>query len=488
MRTPFAQTESGAPRSRRARVPRTVLVTLLASLAFGSPAEARLSVFEGINFPGLTAGDNEFLGAPPDTTGALSDRYYVEIVNTRIAVYDRFAPQAGPLAERDASRFWGTEFATIVDPQVVWDPQSGRFYYIVLRNEDDANGIFVGWTKTADPTDLDRGWCRTEIPTGNLFDDYPKLGLSRNHLVIGANVADLSNRSFLFSRIWAIGKPLTLAEGCDTPPIEALNSRSQPLRDSSGKPAVTPVPAAPVGAPRRAYIVAAECVDDGEGGNPCPRRADAITVWHVAGPRDDPRLVRDGGIAVQPFSIPDPVPQRGTNRVLDASDTRLTQAASAPDPSRGGTRLVWTQHTVRARHGGSVVRWYAFDPKRLRVAEGGTVRKPGRWVFNGAVAPIERGDEAIVNYNVGGPRKLPQIKAQVAGKPHTEVRIAGSAAADETCDPPPKDFCTWGDYAGAVPDPLHPDVVWGANQTVDDPDHVDTFGIHWRTRIFALRP
>jgi hypothetical protein len=156
------------------------------------------------------------------------------------------------------------------------------------------------------------------------------------------------------------------------------------------------VPAIAVGAPRRTYIAAAQCVA-GDDGDPCPRQADGITVWHVAGARDDPRLVRDGGIAVRRFGPPDPVPQRGTDRVLDASDTRLTQAVSAPDPTRGGTRLVWTQHTVAAAGGGSAVRWYALDRKRLRVAAHGTVRKPGRWVFNGAISPTTRGDEAIVH-------------------------------------------------------------------------------------------
>ena len=138
--------------------------------------------------------------------------------------------------------------------------------------------------------------------------------------------------------------------------------------------------------------------------------------------------------------------------------------------------------------GGSAVRWYALDPKHLRVAAHGTVRKPGRWVFNGAISPTTRGDEAIVNYNVGGRHKLPQIKARLAGKPRSEIRIAGSAAPDKVCDPPPKEICTWGDYAGALPDPLNPQVVWGANQTVDSPAHADAIGIHWGTRIFALRP
>ena len=46
-----------------------------------------------------------------------------------------------------------------------------------------------------------------------------------------------------------------------------------------------------------------------------------------------------------------------------------------------------------------------------------------------------------------------------------EVTLARSAAPDASlsCYAPGQP-CRWGDYAGASPDPLHPDEVWGSNQ------------------------
>lgn len=44
--------------------------------------------------------------------------------------------------------------------------------------------------------------------------------------------------------------------------------------------------------------------------------------------------------------------------------------------------------------------------------------------------------------------------------------------------------CQWGDYAAAVPEPVHARWIWGVNQAVRVPD-----GTHepWLTRIFAGR-
>jgi hypothetical protein len=330
-----------------------------------------------------------------------------------------------------------------------------------------------------------------EIPLGRLFDDFPRLGFSAAHVLIGTNVFDVETRRFEFARVWAIAKPGGDVATCERPALTAFGSKRRPLREADGRLAVTPVPVVPVKQSRRGFIIAADCIDEEseEGAeHTCQRhqpRGREINIWHVSGPPAKPRLVRDGGIAVPGFGVPDPVPQPGTNRRLDASDTRLTQAVSSSRPS-GGAPLIWTQHAVAGAGGRSVVRWYALDPRRLSVVRRGVIRKRRNWVFNAAISPTRSGRAAIVNYNVGGPRLLPQVRARIAGNnAGGELTLGRSFAANRICDRDDP-VCAWGDYAGASPDPLEPNVVWGSNQTMAPRRRHDLFGSYWATRNFAL--
>ena len=466
---------------------RTTLAVALAAGLLAAPASAHagLDVFRGLNAPGLAAPGNVALGVPPDTTGAIGPRHLVETVNLQVGVFAR--RDLRPLARVDAHRFWGLP-ATIqlVDPQVAWDPGSRRWYQVLLANDNVAarRSILLAWSRTADPTDLAGGWCRTAIPTHRLLDDYPKLGFSRHHVLIGTNVADIDTRRVLRSRIWAVAKPPRHAQACRTPSMTAL-PRHGPLRDAGGRKSGTPVPAA---AQDRGYVVSAECVGDGEEGGTegfCAPAGRQLTTWRVTGPRAAPRLHRLGGIAVPRFRPPALVRQRGTSRRLDASDARLTQAVAGVDPAHPGRTLIWTQHTVAWRRGLAQVRWYALDPARLRVVRSGSVRVRGASAFNGAIAPTGNGRAAVIDYNAGGRHLWPQIRARVAGRPRSEIVLGRSAAPDTSCDV--SDPCQWGDYAFAGTDPRRPRVVWGANQTIGPPTAADAFGVAWRTRVFALR-
>ena len=484
-----------AGRGRRGpRLAGLVALACVGLLGLVNPAvaTAALNVFRDLNLPGLAASDNESFGEPPDPTGAVSRDHYIEVVNARIAVFERDTLRR--VAERDATAFWDARPAAVMDPQIAWDDRARRWYYAMLRSGGaKPNVLLFAWTKTSDPTDLEQGWCKLEIRSGRgLVDDFPKLGFSRQHVLIGTNVGRQGR--VVFSRIWAIGKPRAVAGGCDRPPVRSFGSARRKLRDATGRQAGTPVPAVPVGNSHRGYVVAAACVEDPvsdpseeEEEPACARAGKLLTVWHVTGPRGHPRLVRGGGIRVRRFRLPRATPQRGTGRLLDTSDTRLTQAVSSRDPRPGERRLIWTQHTVAGPRHGSEARWYALDPRRLAVVERGSIRKRGRWIFNAAISPTTRGDAAIINYNVAGSKLLPQLRARVAGRPNSEILLARSAAPHKVCEPPPEDpYCRWGDYAGAVPDPLEPDVVWGSNELTGPTSQSDAFGVHWTTRNFAL--
>lgn len=461
-------------------------------------ATARPQMPAELNQPGLAARDNAEIGTPPDTTGAIGSRHYLETVNVRLALFDRRTLRQ--VTARDAYAFWNKpNTGTVVDPQVTWDRDAERWYYVALFTEAGKNEVLVSWSKAGDPASLDQGWCRISIDTGKLFDDFPKLGYSPRNIYIGTNVADISRRRVLFSRLWVIAKPAK--QTCNRPKISSFGRQSAPFRQADGRAAFTLVPVHPAVPSNTGYMIAADCIDEGPSesepeaycGAP-DKQGHQITVWKVTGPAGSPRVRRLGGINVPTYRLPTPVPQPGTNKKIETSDTRLTEAVSAPDPTLGLAEAIWTQQTVAGPHGRSVVRWYELDPHRLRLVRSGTISDPRDWVFNGAISPTSRGDAAEINYNVGGPAQLALIRAQFRG-PNTPpdeiggtITLSRSEAPDQCEAADPDEPCSWGDYAAATPDPLHSEIVWGSNQLLAPTSQSDRYGFHWRTQNFALEP
>jgi hypothetical protein len=196
------------------------------------------------------------------------------------------------------------------------------------------------------------------------------------------------------------------------------------------------------------------------------------------------------------------VPQPGSSDEIDSLDSRLTQAVAAADPTAASAEAVWTQHTV-AGGAGSVVRWYELLPSSATVKQLGTISEPGKFAFNGAIAPTLSGG-AVIGYNTASNTGLVQAMAQSrvssapSGTMSAPVTLGSSSAidADFSCPSQPlgksqgATSCRWGDYAGASVDPSNANAVWGSNQ-VNGPIGPSTASGHkaqWVTRNFALEP
>ena len=411
---------------------------------------------------------------------------YVELIIASLATFIWWNTDNGTFTGAGGS-------LSISDPQIQWDQQSGHWLYAALGIATGANMLVFGWSKTSDPSDLTNGWCRWGTPRGNLLDDYPKLGHDDNFISIGSNVYDDStNFTFITANIFVIRKPAAGDTSCSVDPVLYVADAAHPLHNADGSVAFTPVPANTADGSPLGYIVAAHSPVDGTGTS-----APKIMVWHWALIGGSPALVSDGEVAVPTFGIPAPVPQAGTSYTLDTLDARLTQAVAVNDPSAGGAKGIWTQHTVAGPGGRSVVRWYEIlggAPPTLR--QQGDVGSPTDFVFNGAVSPSIGGDRAAVFYNLGGSSTLPVIAAQGRGASTPlgsldagELVIAQSSATDLdfTCGySKPTDPCRWGDYSGASPDPINPGVVWGSNQVTGPCYVLCGFFAQWQTQNFAV--
>ena len=417
----------------------------------------RPAIFGGLSWQGIS----QATATPPDTTGAAGPSHYTEITNESVAVYSR--SNAATLATAGLDTFLGAPGNEVTDPQLIWDDQTGRWYYAALDATSGSEALLFGWSRSADPTNLATGWCRFAIPTTGFLDDFPKLGDDDGHLIIGANRFDTGPpETFTGATVVAVDKP---ASGTTCPGAGPSFQRFTPT--TSGAPAFTPVPANTTDAPSSGYVVAAE--QSGSGGS-------HLEVWHLSGSS----LVRDGTIAVTPYAVPANAPQASSPNLLDTSDARLTQAIARVDPATG-SRAVWTQHTVDGPAGRSVVRWYELLPGQLVARQTGTVGEGADFAFNGAISPASDGASAMINYNTSGTASLPRVLARTRrgssppGQMSDPVELATSSSPydDFSCSP-----CRWGDYAGAVPDPVDPSVVWGTNEY--------SAGATWTSRNFAI--
>lgn len=459
-----------------------------------SPASVSAQ-WDGLLWSSNTASN---LGTPPDTTGAIGPNYYFEFVNSVVRPYDRTTLATLGTAQLDV--FSGPSGRAVFDPQVQWSQEANRWFYTAISNDGDTaatNFMVFGWSKDANPTGglTSSSWCRFAIDTGGAIDDYPKLGHDANHIIIGSNV--FTGNTFNGARIWALPKPANGSTACPTSfkiPFFGYNGTAgSGLKTADNDTAFTPVPANTVNPTGGSgYVVAADDPSD-HGGT-----SNQLMVWHVGGTSTIPTLIQDGNISVSGYGVPANVPQPGTARTLDSSDTRLTQAVENPDPDASGAEAVWTQHTINGAGGRSVVRWYELLPGNCgggscppsAKRQEGNISSATDFVFNGAISPTTTGNSAMIDFNQGSPANLVSVRVQsrvgtdTLGTMANESTLITSSVIDRdfSCSP-----CRWGDYAAASPDPSDSSLVWGSNQ-YNGTESAPPNRLGWRTYNFGVSP
>lgn len=442
------------------------------------PSTAASPSWEGANDTSVT---------PSDSTGAIGPTRYVEMVNSVYAVYDR----TGSLleSERFTTLTGDASGAILCDPQVIWDPSTDRFYFVILDCGGVANTLRYGFSKTDSPSAVS-DWCTyiLDYGYGTLLPDFPKLGDTTNFLLIGVNVFE--GNTFVRADLDWVRKP-SAGTSC---PESVTTGMAQDLREEDGTQAFTAVPANQTDGSTTGYAVSA--------GDPGPDSSTKLTVFTATESGSTLTVATTGTtVPVTEFSVPPNAPQAGTSVVLDTSDTRLTQAVSAIDPSEGGGIGLWTQHTV-AGGGGSVVRWYEVDPAGATLRRSGTAFDPSLYAFNGAISPDRArtastqvfGDSMVLGFNTSSSSTYPAIQmvwqtpAQ-AQSAFVLVKQSPGFNRDFSCSG--LFACRWGDYPGASPDPAaDPAAVHGTvwltnmwNVASSNPQTVD-----WRSWNWAMSP
>jgi IPT/TIG domain len=440
-------------------------------------------------------GVNETDVTPPDTTGAIGTTRYIELVNLMYGIYDR---NGNALSKGGLDTLTGDASGGLSDPQIIWDPDTSRFYYSVLDfNTDDME---VGFSKTDSPSSAS-DFCRYDVDFGYGADlpDYPKLGDTKDFLLIGANIFASGIYYDRADVMWA-AKPaagtITTCPAAGSSGWPLLSGVKQDLLNSDSSQAFTPVPANQVDSSSTGYVVSA--YDSGSG------TANKLEVFPVTRNLDGSANIAGTGsaITVSSFSYPPNAPESGTTSVLDTLDARLTQAVSAVDPSHGSV-AVWTQHAVSGG-AGSQVRWYEINPSGPSLYQSGIVSSSSLYVFNGAISPDRAvngssaafGDSMALGFNTSSSSTFPAIQMVTkqgtgAQSAFTMVKQSAGKSVDFSCSAPYGPPCRWGDYSGASPDPAaspsgSAGQIWLANQY--NKASSSNSDVDWLTWLWTVTP
>ncbi|TMC49189.1 MAG: hypothetical protein E6J14_08950 [Chloroflexi bacterium] len=403
--------------------------------------------------------------SPSDSTGAIGTTEYVEAINVQLALYSR---SGSKIASGPAEKLTGTTHFDLSDPQVLWDKNTNRFYYLYLDVTDST--FRWGFSKSAGPKSVTgRDWCSytADFGYGLELPDYPKMGQTTHNLIVSANV--YAGQAFVGADLDFIQKPSGTATITSCPKGPFAQSQTRMLTNPDGAPASDLSPGVQEDAGLNAWVA----------GLPDPTNSGTFTgsyldLYEVTETGPGTATVSPAtAITVASYDLPAPAPQKGTTAALDTLDGRLTHAVTDRDPAIGGLAL-WTSHTVFGG-AGAQVRWYEINVTSQTLAQPeGYITDPSLSVLDGGVS-----DDRAVNAGLFGsdmvagvttsssttyPADQEVVKVGHAGAQSPLAMVHQSPAADQGFDcfvDPGRFVCRWGDYSGAVPDPAPPSATVG---------------------------
>ena len=390
---------------------------------------------------------------PPDPNGAIGPNSYVETVNVRMAIYSR---TGSSIASANFSSLTGNSNGS--DPMVLWDPDTQRFYYNIW-NTGNAS-MDWGFSKDNNPTTIPGSWCRYETSFGyptTSFPDYPKLGQTKDFLMIGVNFypSSSSSQSTSSDLLW-ISKPQGQGTVTTCPSAGTFTSgKVTGLLNNDGTQAFTPMPAIQTDPSSTGYVLGMSDIE-------CPPvcgTGTKLTVFTITNNAGVPAVSAPNSITVGSYTSPPSAPQRNSNRTIDTLDGRITHAVSGFDPNLNAVG-VWVSHTVSGG-AGSQINWYEVNTGTGTLAQSGSVSSATSYVFNSGISTdrtctattCAHGGAMVLGFTTSSTSAFPAIQMVSkigSGAVSGFVLVKQSTTSDKnfSCSP-----CRWGDYGGATPDP-----------------------------------
>jgi len=143
----------------------------------------------GLSFRGLDEFDVP--AAPPDTMGAVGSNHFVEILNGKIAVFDKSTGQRLEQATNEhffACVAGGTNYprGLMYDPRILYDHQAHRWIASALDVYAGSRAVILAVSDTDSPTNLLSNWRKHLLPAARppSVADYDTLGVDANGIYV----------------------------------------------------------------------------------------------------------------------------------------------------------------------------------------------------------------------------------------------------------------------------------------------------------------
>ncbi|MCP4213688.1 MAG: hypothetical protein GY765_03480 [bacterium] len=429
-----------------------------------------------MSFAGMNLNSNG-AGWPPDTTGDVGETYFVQAVNSSLAIYNK---STGALVSATTfdSFFGGTGISGTPcdsqnngDPIVLYDQYNERWFVLDFAwdsSENDGSYFSIAASKTSDPTG---DWWQYAFRADNtLMDDYPKCGVWHDGIYITANMFSFAG-SFQNAKIWALKTPDLYSGTITSQYVEDSSYYAWAILPSSAKGTTPPDSSAPN------YMYA---MDADEYGSPS---TDALYVWQYDvdwNNSSNTTWTGPAAISIASFTITSSgAPQQGTSTTLDSLAGRLMYPAMY--------RKFATHESVYLSHcadynSARAMRWY-----ELRISGGvssvfqqGTYAPDSNHRWMGSVGADKNGSIAL-GYSISSSSMYPGIA--YAGRASTdpagqlsqgeETLVSGSGYQSS--------YTRWGDYSTITIDPTDDETFWYTNE------YYTSSGTNWQTRIGSFK-
>jgi hypothetical protein len=430
------------------------LLVLMAA-AWATVAEAQTTANQltiGLNFTGSTVFDS--FAYPPDTEGAVSSFYIVELINGRYSVYRK---SDGMLVQTSSlDQFWINAMASPTgftsDPRVLYDSFSQRWFastgdFVPTQHDN----LLLAVSNSSDPT---AGWTGFSIPfSGPVGDfiDFPTLGVNKDGVYLYCNRAVLVvPKSDLIAATPTIANATVLQDiALGTP----NGAKAQPVvnLDDTGLP--------------EAVLTAWQPT------------AGIFQRSNIIGEITSPTLVTsDGFISITPF-----------DGLINGGEQPGSTVRIFADPLDFYTSIIVQNATVWGvqgveNHGRGAIRWFAIDANTNVVLQEGLLADANQDLYMGSIA-VNKFNDVVIGFNISSGSQFVSSYA-VWGTTVNGVTSFGDPlllkAGVASYDPNFGANARWGDYSATVVDPADPFTFWTFQEW---PSAVNA----WSTQITQLQ-
>lgn len=409
---------------------------------------------------------------PPDPSGAVSDQYYVQAVNTAYRVYNiDGTPETGVI---QLQNLWPGS-SNSGDPIVMWDRHAQRF--IVTQFQTGSNEILLAVSQTDDPT----GAYHLYSFSFNSFPDYPKYSVWSDGYYMTSNTQGKGVVVFERDKM-LVGDPSAAMIALDLPSFATQYGFNSVL------PADADGDLPPFGTPISMFLFQ----DDSWSGaitNDHIKVLKMTTDWNAP---NSTSIVIDQEINTAPFNSTftnswDDIEQKGTNQKLDAIASVFNYRAQYLKWPNYNTVLLCNVVDIDDNNTAGI-RWYELrqdeDGDNWSIYQQGTYSiDDGNSRFLGSIAMDYNGHIGM-GYSVSGPTEYPGLAAtgRFAGDDLGEFTFTETwAKKGDTYQSQANRF---GDYSHMSLSPNGQE-FWYTGEYIGDGGPIGSQGVR-KTRIFSF--